>query len=168
MANHQQRNRPTTAQRRRKFPTAYRETAFLAESNPTQDSSPFALSMQRDFSEPHNRATSVMLGPTLPGPRPQPIADGQSQKFPSRRTQAFLLLGGKDVPPSGKFPRSAHDSYPFSRAQAVAWASSSLRRCMVRHCSATGRTSTVKPYSSAGHSLAISSASLKSSNSRRK
>src|SRR6516164_5701559 len=47
-------------------------------------------------------------------------------------------------------------------------ASCSFRRCICGHCSARGRTSTVNPYFSVGHSLAISNASLRSFTRNRK
>src|ERR1700757_67031 len=78
-----------------------------------------------------------------------------------------ILIGGVRLVIRTRSPQNCKTQEPYletySRTQAVAWASCSFTRCMCRHCSATGRTSTVTPYSSVGHSLAISSASLKSS-----
>jgi hypothetical protein len=52
-------------------------------------------------------ARSATPEPTLPGPRPQPIANGQSQRGLSGQTRAYRPHTGRDALSAERFPRSA-------------------------------------------------------------
>src|SRR5260221_8794595 len=63
--------------------------------------------MRRDFLESRSRARSAMPGSTLPGPHPQPVANGQSQRYRSERTPISRTPDGTNVLPIERSRRSA-------------------------------------------------------------
>src|ERR1700740_2003026 len=63
--------------------------------------------MRRDFLESRSKARFAMPGSTLPGPHPQPVANGQSQRYRSERTPISRPPDGTNALPIGRSRRSA-------------------------------------------------------------
>src|SRR6266446_2317454 len=82
--------------------------------------------MRRDFLESRSRARSAMPGSTLPGPHPQPVANGQSQRYRSERTPIFRPPDGTNALPIGKSRRSAVNAYLEASSQAYTDAAANL------------------------------------------
>src|SRR6266403_2518304 len=76
--------------------------------------------MRRDFLESRSKARSAMPGSTLPGPHPQPVANGQSQRYRSERTPISRPPDGTNVQPIGRSRRSAVRS-PYLEASSHAY-----------------------------------------------
>src|ERR1700745_1004085 len=69
--------------------------------------------MRRDFLESRSRARSAMPGSTLPGPHPQPVASGQSQRYRSEPTPISRPPDGTNVLPIGRSRCSAMSTLYF-------------------------------------------------------